>query len=250
MTRTKAIALFVAVVGSLLYFKTLFFPTAMGWESLNKAGLAAYGKKGYAEAEKQLVDALGEAEKFPFDDPRLTLSLNNLVEVYRVQGKHAEAESYIKRSLDIAEKIYGPEHSNVAANLLNLAGNYRDRGMYAEAEPLSKRALDIWEKKMGLENSLVQFALEGYVDLLRKLGRDAEAERYEARIKPGLANPREGQPGKLIQKMKIILFQSIVSFPAPNTCLSPSGRRPKPIPEIKSKRSHKISNATCLEAAF
>lgn len=192
MTKTKAIALFVAVVGSLLYLKTEYFPPAKGWEYFNKTGLSAYGKKDYAEAEKQLVAALGEAEKFALDDPRFALSLNNLAEIYRVQARYAEAELYLKRSLENAEKIYGPEHTSVAANLNNLAANYRVRGMYAEAEPFAKRALDIWRKTLGTENPLVQFALEGYVDLLRKLGRDTEAESYEAQMKIGRASNVSG----------------------------------------------------------
>ena len=188
MTKTRAIAMFVAVAGSLLYLKTIYFSPAKNWENYNQAGLVAYGKKDYAEAEKQLAVALKEAEKFPLGDSRLTLSLNNLMEIYRVQAKYAEAELYIKRSLEIAEKIYGPENPNVAAHLNNLAGNYRDRGMYLEAEPLSKRALDIWEKAFGRDNPLVIFALKNYADLLRKMDRDAEAESYEARLKPGQAN--------------------------------------------------------------
>lgn len=192
MTKTKAIALFVAVVGSLLYLKTVFFPPAKSWEYFNKAGLAAYEKKNYVEAEKQLVAALREAEKFALDDPRFALSLNNLAEIYRVQGNYAEAELYLKRSLENAAKLYGPEHPNVAANLLNLAGNYRDRGMYAEAEPLAKRALDIWHKILGPENPLVLFALEGYVDLLKKMGRNAEAKSYEAQMKIGLESNASG----------------------------------------------------------
>ncbi len=184
MTKTRAIALFVAVAGSLLYLKTIYFSPAKNWEDYNQAGLAAYGKKDYAEAEKQLAAALKEAEKFPLGDFRLTLSLNNLIEIYRVQAKYAEAEPYIKRSLEIAEKIYGPENLNVAAHLNNLAGNYRDRGIYAEAEPLSRHALDIWEKTFGRDHPLVIFALKNYAELLRKMGRDAEAGSYEARIKP------------------------------------------------------------------
>ncbi len=195
MTKTKAIALFVAVVGTLLYFKMIFFPPSKGWEYFNRAGLAAYEKKDYAESEEQLLAALQEAETFAFDDPRFALSLNNLAEIYRVQARYAEAEPYLKRSLANAEKIYGPEHSGVAANLNNLAANYRVRGMYTEAEPLSKRALDIWEKTLGPENPLVLFALESYVDLLRKTGRDDEAESYEARIKLSPAN-LAGQPAK------------------------------------------------------
>ena len=194
MTKARAIALFVAVVGSLLYLKPILFSPTKDWESYNKAGLAAYGKKDYAEAEKQLAAALRKAEKFPNDDPNLTLSLNNLAEIYRAQGKHAEAELYIKRSLAIAEKIYGPENPNVASHLNNLAGNYRDRVMYAEAEPLSKRALDIWEKAFWGDHPLVIFALKSYADLLRRMGRDAEAESYEARIKPNQPNSAGANP--------------------------------------------------------
>jgi len=80
MKKTRAIALFVAVAGSLLYLKTVYFSPAKNWEDYNQAGLAAYGKKDYAEAEKQLAAALKEAEKFPLGDSRLTLSLNNLME--------------------------------------------------------------------------------------------------------------------------------------------------------------------------
>ena len=194
MKKTRAIALFVAVAGSLLYLKTVYFSPAKNWEDYNQAGLAAYGKKDYAEAEKQLAAALKEAEKFPLGDSRLTLSLNNLMEIFRVQAKYAKAEPYIKRSLEIAEKIYGPENLNVAAHLNNLAGNYRDRGMYAEAEPLSKRALDIWEKGFGRDDPMVIFALKSYVDLLRRMGRDAEAESYEVRIKPNQPNSSGANP--------------------------------------------------------
>jgi tetratricopeptide (TPR) repeat protein len=175
----------VAVAGSLLYLKTIYFSPAKNWEDYNQAGLAAYVKKDYAEAEKQLAAALKEAEKLPLGDSRLSLSLNNLMKLYRVQAKYAEAEPYIKRSQEIAEKIYGPENPNVAAHLNNLAGNYRDRGMYAEAEPLAKRALDIWQKSFGRNDPLVIFALKNYADLLRKMDRDAEADSYEAPLKPG-----------------------------------------------------------------
>lgn len=196
MTKTRAIALFVAVAGSLLYLTTVYFSPSKNWEDYNQAGLAAYGKKDYAEAEKQLAAALKEAEKFPLNDSRLNLSLNNLMEIYRVQAKYAEAEPYIKRSLEMAEKIYGPENPNVAAHLINLARNYHDRGMYAEAEPLSKRALYIWEKAFGRDHHLVIFALKSYANLLRKMDRDAEAESYEARLKHGRPTTR-GSKGKI-----------------------------------------------------
>ncbi len=188
MTKTKALALIVAVVGSLLYLKTVFLPDE-NWEKHHDSGWAAFKEKNYVEAEKQFMQALQEAEKFSPNDPRLRLTLNNLAETYRDQKRHSEAEPFYKRLLAMDEKALGPEHPSVAASLNNLANNYRLRGMYAEAEPLYKRALDIWVEQMGSDHPLVAHIQEGYAELLRKTGRVAEAEKLEAYIKTLEASP-------------------------------------------------------------
>ena len=59
----------------------------MRWDKYNAAGEKAYQQGHYDEAEKQFVVALKEAEKFGGQDPRLAMSLNNLAEIYRTQGK-------------------------------------------------------------------------------------------------------------------------------------------------------------------
>ena len=61
--------------------------------------------------------------------------MNNLAELYRAQGKYAEAEPLYKRALGIREKALGPDHPDVATGLNNLAELYRVQGKYAEAEP-------------------------------------------------------------------------------------------------------------------
>ncbi len=76
----------------------------------------------------------------------MATSLNNLAELYRVQGRYAEAEPLYQRSLAIREKTPGPEHSDVAQSLNNLALLYDAQARYAEAEPLFQRALAIMEK--------------------------------------------------------------------------------------------------------
>jgi tetratricopeptide (TPR) repeat protein len=183
MTKTKAIALFVLIVGSLLYLKSVLYPPIHPWEEAHQTGMTAYRDKNYLEAEKHFKSALMEAEKFSTDDRRLTQTLENLAELYRLESRHSQATPYFKRLLEISEKSFGPDHSNVAAHLNNLAGNYRAQGMLAEAEPLYKRSLDIWEKNLGPDNELVLFALKNYVDLLKKMGRDAEVERHQSRLK-------------------------------------------------------------------
>ncbi len=73
-------------------------------------------------------------------------------ELYRDQGKYAEAEPLYRRALAIDEKALGPEHPDVGQSLNNLAEGYHSQGRYAEAEPLYKRALAIFEKALGPEH--------------------------------------------------------------------------------------------------
>ena len=94
------------------------------WQSHMDAATTAYQQGNYPEAEKQLVAALKEAERFGPQDPRLARTLSSLAEFYEIQGKYAEAEPLHKRALAIFEKALGPEHRNVAQSLNNLAVQY------------------------------------------------------------------------------------------------------------------------------
>ena len=69
----------------------------------------------------------------PEDQTQLDLakSLEKQAHDYYKQGRHAEAEQFLNRSLAIEEKILGPEHPDVATSLNNLAILYIDQGRYA-----------------------------------------------------------------------------------------------------------------------
>ncbi len=116
------------------------------WNTLNAAGIEAYQRGDYAEAEKQWSAALKEAEGFGPQDPRLATSLNNLAELYRAQGRYAEAEPLHKRGLAIREKALGPEHPDVAQSLENYAALLRKTGRGNEAAMLEARAKAIRAK--------------------------------------------------------------------------------------------------------
>ena len=180
MTRTKLIALFVAIVGSLLYFYNYFNPPET-WQDHNKKALSAFHDSRYAEAEKHFVPALELIEAFPPNDPRFVFILYQLAEIYRIQSKFVEAEKMLKQILSVEEKKLGFNHPNVALGLNNLAGNYRERGRYEEAETLLKQALKILEDTLGKESSLVGNILEHYAHLLHKMGRHIEAGKLESR---------------------------------------------------------------------
>jgi CHAT domain-containing protein len=104
------------------------------------------------------------------------LSLNNLAELYRDQGRYADAEPLYKRSLAIWEKALGPDHARVAATLNNLATLYTQQGRYAEAEGPYKRALAINEKAFGPDHPDVAPVLNNLARLYTGQGRYAEAE--------------------------------------------------------------------------
>ena len=75
------------------------------------------------------------------------MSLNNLAGLYREQEKFPYAEPLFRRALAISEKVYGPEHPNVATGLENLAQLYRDIGYAGKARSLDRRASAIREKE-------------------------------------------------------------------------------------------------------
>ncbi len=116
------------------------------WNTLNAAGIEAYQRGDYAEAEKQWSAALKEAEGFGPQDPRLATSLNNLAIIYNEQGRYAEAEPLYKRALAIWEKALGPEHPRVAKSLENYAALLRETGRGAEAGKMEARAKAIRAK--------------------------------------------------------------------------------------------------------
>ncbi len=111
-----------------------------------KARAQAYQQGRYLEAEKALQAALDEAERFGPQDLRLAASLNNLAELYRAQGKYAEAEPLHKRALAIGEKALGPEHPRVATSLESYAALLRKMNRQPEAEELEARAKAIRAK--------------------------------------------------------------------------------------------------------
>ena len=80
------------------------------------------------------------------------MSLNNLAELYRVQGRFDEAAPLYERALAVAEAALGPDHPDVALTLNGLAELHRAHGDYEAAEPEYARALAIREKALGSDH--------------------------------------------------------------------------------------------------
>ncbi|HLB80119.1 MAG TPA: tetratricopeptide repeat protein, partial [Dongiaceae bacterium] len=143
------------------------------WENLMSAAIAAYRQGDLAEAERQFVAAAREAETFGPKDERLAISLDNLAQVYQVQGNYVAAESLYRRSLEIVGEA---AHPSAARSLNNLAELYRAQEKYAEAEPLYRRAIAIWEGVSGADSADLATSLNNLAALYFAQGRYDDVE--------------------------------------------------------------------------
>src|SRR5262249_1183253 len=117
----------------------------------------------------QAADAADDVLRISMD-AKATASLNNLAELYRDQGRYADAEPLPQRALVILEQTLGPGHPDVAASLNGLALLYHTQGRYAQAEPLYQRALAIVEHVLGSLHPLVAKGLNNLAGLYRHQG--------------------------------------------------------------------------------
>jgi tetratricopeptide (TPR) repeat protein len=101
-------------------------------------------------------------------------TLSQQVVPLMVAGKYAEAAEIAKRVLDLTERQFGSNHTNVAAWTSTLANLYRAQNRYAEAEPLYKRALAIDENVLGPDHPHVARALLNFASLYLDQGRYAD----------------------------------------------------------------------------
>ena len=84
-----------------------------------------------------------------------------------------EAETIVRRALEICEGAFDKQHPTVAICLNNLATLLWDTNRIEEAEPLMRRALEIldtFRRQTGHEHPHFQQANENYQALQRAMG--------------------------------------------------------------------------------
>jgi tetratricopeptide (TPR) repeat protein len=94
----------------------------------------------------------------------------------QLQGWYNEAESLLKRALDINEQVLGKQHTNYATILNNLASSYKAQGRWNEAELLLKEALSITKEVLGARHHLYAIILSGIAEVCNSQRRYREAE--------------------------------------------------------------------------
>jgi tetratricopeptide (TPR) repeat protein len=161
-----------------------------------KDGYAGSGPHRCADAEAAYTRALAILDPGPGrETPVVTESLNNLAELYRIQGRNALAEPLYRRTLVILEKSVGPQHQRVGITLNNLAEVHGTQGRWEDAGRFYPQAIAIVEKNLDPDHPTVAGLLENYAVVLRRARRDAEAIEIDGRARDicarhALQNPR------------------------------------------------------------
>ena len=149
------------------------------WEEYTTEGIRAVRVGQYERAEQFLTRAAQKAAELgPLEMGR---SLNNLAELYRRQGRAAEAERYFTEALSMKESELGADHPDVATSLNNLAQLYVAQGRDSEAAPLLERSLEIQGKALDAEHPVLGRTLTLLGEVYRHLGRAEDAFEVEVR---------------------------------------------------------------------
>jgi tetratricopeptide (TPR) repeat protein len=107
--------------------------------------------------------------------PNYATHLNNLANVYYLQGRYDKAMELYKQVIKIDEQTIGKEHPDYAFRLNNLASVYQSQGRYDEAIELYKQALEIDEQTIGKEDSEYAVHLSNLALVYKLQGRYNEA---------------------------------------------------------------------------
>jgi tetratricopeptide (TPR) repeat protein len=102
------------------------------------------------------------------------------------QGKHAEAEPYFKRALDIRERIsnefgrmlHSKDSTMVAINMETLADCYEAQGKFNDARFLWEKILEIDRKERGSDSAVIAKDLASIGNLYEKTSQLEEAEKH------------------------------------------------------------------------
>ncbi len=149
--------------------------SVMAYSNLAAAALGVHDNGKAEEYSRRALDVA--LHDLPARHPLLAVSLNNLAQACRFQGKFLEAESYYRQAIGIWEDALGPQHPDLARGMMNLAAFYHERGREAGAEDLYKRAAAILEQSLGRQNAEALVARNELADVLRAERRYTEAEK-------------------------------------------------------------------------
>ncbi len=109
------------------------------------------GSGGRAEAQPPADKATGNrpAASQPANEGEELYAAIMKASALQEKGDYPAAARACERGLDLARRLYGPDHEGTAELMTLLAASYLAMDQYAKAEPLLERSVKIIESKLG-----------------------------------------------------------------------------------------------------
>ncbi|WP_445249788.1 CHAT domain-containing protein [Microcoleus sp. OTE_8_concoct_300] len=177
-----------------------------------------------------------------FSNRDVAMSLNNLAELYKDQGRDEKAELLSLEALEMWQRLFTGDYPDVATSLDNLAALYYYQGRYRKAEPLCIQGLEMRKRLFNGEHLDVALSLNNLAGLYGQQERYTEAEacfkqalemwqRLYNGDHPGLANnlnnlgsfyqtQRRYSEAELLLQQALEMFQRLFTGDNPNVAAS------------------------------
>lgn len=149
--------------------------------NLQVVELAGQGNLEQAIIVAQQAVNIGKNQQL-IEHPAYCDSLNNLAELYRMQGHYLLAQPLYLQTLNLRKSLLGSEHPDVAQSLNNLAASYYSQGNYVEAEKLFLEALELWKDVFGEEHFQVATNLNNLAEIYREQGKYFQSEQVHLEV--------------------------------------------------------------------
>jgi tetratricopeptide (TPR) repeat protein len=122
--------------------------------------------------------AAGHSEELEVAHESTGRLLNQTGLYLRGRAEFSEAKSVHERALEIGEKVYGPDHPNVAKTIKNLGGVLREMGDFDGARKCYERALKICDKALGSDHPNVAIIINSLSLVLQDMGDLEDAKEH------------------------------------------------------------------------
>jgi hypothetical protein len=113
------------------------------------------------------------------EDPETLRVMGNLALLYSQEGKHGEAETLHRQTLDIRKRVLGAEAPNTLWSMSQLARVYLDLDKYADAEALGRQTLEVANRVLGPEHPETLGLMGNLATAYSMQSKYAEAEALE-----------------------------------------------------------------------
>jgi eukaryotic-like serine/threonine-protein kinase len=138
-------------------------------------------QRGNSVTAREILDkASKDIETGLAKDPEAQAQMMQVMgNVYSDLGLYARAQPLLERSVEIRQRVLGPEHRETLSSRYDLAGTLWREGRYSESEKLSRETVETSRRVLGPEHPDTLLSMTVLVLDLDDSGRPSEAEKLE-----------------------------------------------------------------------